>query len=111
MQNAVKVPQELNPHPGSTVADDNLVNAFGTLTLGSRGESTFFGKTARAEYFISALAPAHLGTHGANKLKRTQEPPFEGTREEVWQKIFGMLPMLHEAMDLCEVYQKHGKYM
>jgi hypothetical protein len=61
---------------------------------------------------MQALAPSQLGTRGTYALsKRIGEPAFEGTREEVGQKIFDMLPVLHEAIHLCEVYQKHGGYM
>lgn len=34
--------------------DDSLVDAFGTLMIAANGETTFLGKTARAEYLIHA---------------------------------------------------------
>ncbi|KAF5384815.1 hypothetical protein D9615_000960 [Tricholomella constricta] len=108
-------PDQLRSH--STQADDeNFVDAFGTLTLGRRGQCSFFGKTARSEYLIRALAHQQFRTNVApsrlsKQLTERSYPDPEICDPALGREIFSSLPPLSEAIHLCEIYQEHGKFM
>ncbi|KAF7964906.1 hypothetical protein HWV62_1757 [Athelia sp. TMB] len=109
--------------------DENLIDAFGTLTIASNGETTFLGKTARAEYLIYAphtLPPAKSAYSspvvdpftpcsifpnsfgmGARLLDMSETPEDE---DALAREIWARLPTWDDALALCEVYMAHGKY-
>ncbi|KAF8218975.1 hypothetical protein L208DRAFT_1345035 [Tricholoma matsutake] len=95
--------------------DESFVDAFGTLTLGRRGESSFFGQTARAELCqASSFSQSKTNTPPTRFYKRFAEPILLGpdpSVEGVGNELLKLLPQLPEAIRLCEVYREHGKYM
>lgn len=92
----------------ATAEDDALVDAFGTLAIGARGEARYFGQTARGEYLL------HASSDDSDRLFETlgepgipvTEPPDQSRIE-----MLSMLPPLSEAICLCENYQQNGKYL
>ncbi|GAW04046.1 hypothetical protein LENED_005812 [Lentinula edodes] len=110
--------------------DENLIDAFGTLSIRENGETQFLGQTARSEYLIRALAKPQKSSipisctrlsqkiiNGAHFCRDDSEPSYgnsvtsERDTYELGQEVFGLLPPLSEAIRLCEVYLEYGKYM
>ncbi|KAG6827101.1 hypothetical protein H0H92_013213 [Tricholoma furcatifolium] len=103
-------------HPRSyTEADDeNLVDAFGTLTLGARGQSSFHGSTARSEILIRALDQQQPPT--APITRRLSKAIVDASCPDVCdpaiiEEALSLLPPLSEAVRLCEIYQEYGKFL
>ncbi|KAL0575784.1 hypothetical protein V5O48_006181 [Marasmius crinis-equi] len=95
--------------------DERLVDAFGTLSIGPNGESTFLGKTARSEFLIRALLkpPTHEELECPRIPKRLVDmtcTDSDKDADEFGGEILSMLPSLSEAIRLCEVYLEYGKY-
>ncbi|RDB24336.1 putative transcriptional regulatory protein C1F7.11c [Hypsizygus marmoreus] len=99
--------------------EDSFIDAFGTLTLGHRGQCTFLGKSARSEYLLhaQALAMAQPQIRNIIPSRLTKQmtdsvfPEPEVADKALGREVFALLPPLSEAIRLCEVYQEHGKYM
>ncbi|OJA19276.1 hypothetical protein AZE42_04492 [Rhizopogon vesiculosus] len=108
---------EQPPPPSNKDNPDSFIDAFGTLTIGTRGETIFMSGTARSEYLIQP------------PLKQ-QQPPFSETFPrlskqilDAWlpgsesvsfdnglrQPVFSYLPPLSEAVRLSEIYLEWGK--
>ncbi|KAJ4470836.1 fungal-specific transcription factor domain-containing protein [Lentinula aciculospora] len=116
--------------PKTKVEDENLIDAFGTLSIRENGETQFLGQTARSEYLIRALAKPQKNTapvpgtrlsqkiiNGAHFCRDDSEPscgssisPERDTRD-LGKEVFSLLPPLSEAIRLCELYLEYGKYM
>jgi len=114
-QSSSRITPEPEAEPLSSV-EDSFVDAFGTLSLGPNGRSSYFGKTARAEYLMLALSRHQCKEPSIppRLSKQLVEPIFLGIEvpdERLAHEIFSMLPPLQEALSLCEVYQGLGKYM
>ncbi|KAK1228600.1 hypothetical protein PQX77_008350 [Marasmius sp. AFHP31] len=96
--------------------DELLVDAFGTLSIGANGESTFLGKTARSEFLIRALSkpPASEEVECpriSEKIRTATCTDSDKDPEAFGNELLSMLPSLSEAIRLCEVYLEHGKYL
>ncbi|KAF8079273.1 fungal-specific transcription factor domain-containing protein [Lyophyllum atratum] len=108
-------PQEHVQSQSTHADDENFVDAFGTLSIGLRSECCFFGKTARSEYLIRALAhqpPAKpFPPRLSQRLAELSHPELQGCDSGLGREIFSLLPTLSEAIHLCEIYQEHGKFM
>ncbi|KAG6919080.1 hypothetical protein DXG01_009333 [Tephrocybe rancida] len=92
--------------------DENFVDAFGTLTLGPRGQCIFYGRTARSE------ALGHHQTRAAPEPSRLSQQFIDASCSDsvlrnpaLVREAFSMLPPLSEAVHLCEVYQEYGKFI
>ncbi|KAF7298747.1 Zn(2)-C6 fungal-type domain-containing protein [Mycena indigotica] len=101
--------------------EENLIDAFGTLTVGPHGDSSFIGQTARTEYLVSAHSkpltktnPASFPTTTPRLPKRITDlsfPDCEVTDSDLASEVFGFLPPLSEAIRLCDIYFEHGAYL
>ncbi|KAJ3984929.1 fungal-specific transcription factor domain-containing protein [Lentinula detonsa] len=110
--------------------DENLIDAFGTLSIRENGETQFLGQTARSEYLIRALAKPQKTSgsmsstrlsqkilDGAHVCRDDSEPnygssiSFERDTHELGKEVFSLLPPLSEAIRLCELYLEFGKYL
>jgi hypothetical protein len=97
--------------------DTSVIDAFGTLAIGQRGESRFLGKTARSEYLI--FAPPRTGREPhivlprlSHRLTQTSFPESEvADTVGLGREALRMLPPLSEAVRLCEVYLEYGKFL
>jgi hypothetical protein len=92
------------------------------LTLGSFGESAFLGRTARADFLISAIGK--IEDHDMDKQPHavpTVLPPCVTNASfhdddslpplDLVQAVYSMLPSLSEATRLCDYYMKAGEWM
>ncbi|KAG1742635.1 uncharacterized protein EDB91DRAFT_1051663, partial [Suillus paluster] len=105
---------EQHPPPLNTADPDSVIDAFGTLTIGTRGETIFMSGTARSE----------------PPLKHQPKPPFSETFPRLpkqildawlpgsdsipfdnglWKPVYSYLPPLSEAVRLSEIYLEWGK--
>ncbi|KAG2107871.1 hypothetical protein BD769DRAFT_1630572 [Suillus cothurnatus] len=107
---------EQQPQLTNRADPDSVIDAFGTLTIGSRGETIFMGGTARSE----------------PPLKQQPKPPFSETFPRLskqildawlpgsdcvpvdnglWKPVYSYLPPLSEAVRLSEIYLEWGKVL
>ncbi|KAM5539954.1 hypothetical protein V8D89_006457 [Ganoderma adspersum] len=95
--------------------EEEAINAFGTLTLGNRGEARFFGQTSRTE------APERLHPF-LNKvvLPRLSQITFDEackeldvfcTNEAVAAEVLACMPTMEEALRLCDIYFENSKFL
>ncbi|TFK85568.1 hypothetical protein K466DRAFT_587982 [Polyporus arcularius HHB13444] len=97
--------------------EEDLLDAFGTLTLGPRGETRFFGQTSRSEYLIHA--PERLSTNDIRFPRLSKQLVDECNKEldvqckthEPGLEMMQYLPPLSKACQLCETFLEHGKYL
>ncbi|KAG1831964.1 hypothetical protein DFJ58DRAFT_719530 [Suillus subalutaceus] len=107
---------ERRPQSSNKADADSVIDAFGTLTIGTRGETIFMGGTARSE----------------PPLKQQPKPPFSETFPRLskqildawlpgsdsvpfdnglWKPVYSYLPPLSEAVRLSEIYLEWGKVL
>ncbi|KAJ7157332.1 fungal-specific transcription factor domain-containing protein [Mycena filopes] len=96
--------------------DESFIDAFGTLTIGLNGESSFLGQTARSEYLFRALAklpptPIVLPHRLSRRILELSTPDVEVFDEDLEREIIEHLPVLSEAMRLCNTYLEHAAYL
>ncbi|PCH34306.1 hypothetical protein WOLCODRAFT_95215 [Wolfiporia cocos MD-104 SS10] len=98
--------------------DEDILDAFGTLTLGLRGESRFFGQTSRSEYLIHAPTRSeplvltifpNLPKSLVDEANIELEVPC--TEFGVQAEIHKMLPSLSRACQLCEIFTEYGQFL
>ncbi|KAI0652601.1 fungal-specific transcription factor domain-containing protein [Trametes meyenii] len=102
--------------PTLTPDEEDILDAFGTLTLGLRGETRFFGQTSRSEYLIHAPEPLSSKTVPLPRL--SQALVDEANKEldvplrnfELGQQMCNLLPPLSQACKLCETFLEYGKF-
>ncbi|KAJ7631664.1 fungal-specific transcription factor domain-containing protein [Mycena polygramma] len=100
----------------SRTEDENFIDAFGTLTIGLNGESSFLGQTARSEYLFRALAklpptPTVFPPRLSRRIIESNFPDSEVFDEDLGREIIELLPPLSEAIRLCDTYLEHGSYL
>ncbi|KAJ7045173.1 fungal-specific transcription factor domain-containing protein [Mycena alexandri] len=106
-----------SPDPNnSRTEDESFIDAFGTLTIGLNGESSFLGQTARSEYLFRAMAkiaptPTVLPQRLSPRILELSSPDSEEFDEDIEREIVEHLPVLSEAMRLCNTYLEHGTYL
>lgn len=122
------------PHVREIKTEDegNVIDAFGTLTIGQNGEASFLGKTARSEYLIRAPAkqerpvPIHfprlskrmmeassLSSPMTSNIYDSHDQDMSSVEDvaNLEKDIVKLLPPLSEAFHLCEVYLENGKHV
>ncbi|KAI0789552.1 fungal-specific transcription factor domain-containing protein [Abortiporus biennis] len=101
-----------------TREDEEFLDAFGTLTLGLRGESRFFGQTSRSEYLLHAPESIpvcnasdfpHISPEMIEQSCMTLEIPLVNL--DIKRQLVSHLPSLSRACQLCEVFLEHGEYL
>ncbi|GJF00201.1 fungal-specific transcription factor domain-containing protein [Phanerochaete sordida] len=117
-----ELPSELEPPHAMSRDDEEFVGAFGTLTLGVRGESRYYGSTARSEFLVHGPSNggwAEFGCHKENFPRFSQLvydealKTFDTTcdvpeaRMQVWQ----LLPTLGQACRLVEIFLEIGDFL
>ncbi|THH05829.1 hypothetical protein EW145_g4510 [Phellinidium pouzarii] len=86
-----------------------LLDAFGTLSIGSDGETHYLGQTARADdsdsedCFEFGRLPREFYSY-----TWPEAPPPDGLVDE---NVLGYLPDLNEAYSLCEVYLSYAGWL
>ncbi|KAJ6520565.1 fungal-specific transcription factor domain-containing protein [Mycena sanguinolenta] len=117
------LPSEEEPGDPRT-EEENLIDAFGTLTIGSHGEANFLGQTARSEYLYRALAksqpsPTALPPRLSRRIIESCFPlpdslpdsDVDNGNTGIGREIFDLLPSLSEAIRMCDMYLEHGSYL
>ncbi|KAI0706170.1 hypothetical protein BC835DRAFT_1312763 [Cytidiella melzeri] len=113
-------PNNYAPDVPSSRDDEEFIDAFGTLTLGLRGESRFFGPTSRSEYLIHAPQGYTLPPCTLADLPRLTPQLFEEALKqweivcddpELKRQALQALPSLSEACRLCDLFLEYGEYL
>ncbi|EPQ60077.1 hypothetical protein GLOTRDRAFT_123836 [Gloeophyllum trabeum ATCC 11539] len=101
--------------------EESFIDAFGSLTIGPRGETKFFGKTARSEFLIHAnVRRPYFNTEFPALSKALLDASTSAPQcyrrsiaceEPVRRELLQALPPLSEACRLCEIFLEHGRYM
>ncbi|KAF7347219.1 Zn(2)-C6 fungal-type domain-containing protein [Mycena venus] len=104
------------PDPAQRTEEENFIDAFGTLTIGLHGESSFLGQTARSEYLFRALAktqpsPTVLPPRLSRRIIESSFPDSDVFDDELGREVFELLPPLSEAIRLCDMYLEHSPYL
>ncbi|KAI0354702.1 hypothetical protein OH77DRAFT_1425800 [Trametes cingulata] len=95
-----------------------IIDAFGTLTLGTRGEARYFGQTSRSEYLIHA--PERLAAYATPKLPHLTKLTMDQADKEldvylvgddIGEEMLRCLPTVHKAIHLCEVFFACSKFL
>ncbi|CAL1694716.1 unnamed protein product [Somion occarium] len=104
--------------PSLSPEDEEFLDAFGTLTLGLRGESRFFGQTSRSEYLIHApeyVPPCDPSTfvHLTPELVNVATGSLEMlcSDPEIKKQVLSRLPSLSRACRLCDLFVEYGDYL
>ncbi|KAI0756452.1 hypothetical protein C8Q80DRAFT_1223696 [Daedaleopsis nitida] len=103
-----------------TQADEQeVLDTFGTLTLGNRGEARYFGQTSRTEYLIHA--PERLTPFVDNlKLPRLSQMTIQEackeldvfcSNEAIGDEVLACIPTMEEALRLVEIYFECSKFI
>ncbi|KAJ7726359.1 fungal-specific transcription factor domain-containing protein [Mycena metata] len=96
--------------------DESFIDAFGTLTIGLNGESSFLGQTARSEYLLRTMTknlsvPTVIPQRLSPRILELSSADPEAFDEDIEREIIEHLPVLSEAMRLCNTYLEHAVYL
>ncbi|KAI0778886.1 hypothetical protein BD413DRAFT_512633 [Trametes elegans] len=84
----------------------------GTLTLGLRGETRFFGQTSRSEaperLSASDVILPRLSSAMADEANKELDVPLRNA--EIATELMKLLPPLSQACQLCETFIEFGKF-
>ncbi|OCH95704.1 hypothetical protein OBBRIDRAFT_830653 [Obba rivulosa] len=104
--------------PGLTQDDEQFLDAFGTLTLGLRGEARFFGQTSRSEYLIHAperpTRSIIVFPHLSDDIVREANMELDAvcTNQQMGLQLTQkLLPPLSQACHLCEIFLEFGQFV
>ncbi|ETW86659.1 hypothetical protein HETIRDRAFT_308468 [Heterobasidion irregulare TC 32-1] len=108
-----------NPTDTAGDADDEgIIEAFGTLSIGVKGDTKFYGASARSEYILqsSKLMPKLAYTSSTRLHPRIVElmcPELEGDKidPEIKRLVYAHLPPLSEACQMCETFMNLSQYI
>ncbi|PIL31283.1 transcription factor [Ganoderma sinense ZZ0214-1] len=98
--------------------EEDVLDAFGTLTLGLRGETRFFGQTSRSEYLIHAPERSTINEN-VRFPRLSKELVKEANLEldipcrskEIGIEMMKLLPPLSQACQMCETFLEYGRYV
>ncbi|KAI8981352.1 hypothetical protein BD414DRAFT_419588 [Trametes punicea] len=105
------------PDASSLSAEEvDVLDAFGTLTLGLRGQTRFFGQTSRSEYLIHA--PERLSYSDVKLPRLSKFMVDEANKEldvlltdsELAAEMLRLLPPLSQTFQQCETFMEYGKF-
>ncbi|KAG2144679.1 uncharacterized protein EDB93DRAFT_1087548, partial [Suillus bovinus] len=106
---------EQQPQISNKADADSVIDAFGTLTIGTRGETTFMGGTARSEPPLKQPKPPFSETFPrlSKQILDTWLPGSDCTLSDngLWKPVFSYLPPLSEAIRLSEIYLEWGEVL
>ncbi|KAA1467521.1 hypothetical protein DENSPDRAFT_926673 [Dentipellis sp. KUC8613] len=116
------------PSANGNSSDDELVDTFGTLSIGPTGDTRFFGATARSEFLMgvrhtightfrcsinNALPDPSIAEKKFYNVTRLDARLFnvafpdtetDGVDHELRRLVWSYLPPLDEACNLCNIY-------
>ncbi|KAI0066532.1 hypothetical protein BV25DRAFT_1988290 [Artomyces pyxidatus] len=106
-----------NPESVPEPVEEEVIDSLGTLSIGPRGDTTFYGATARGEYLLQAArtAPVRSFFECTRLHERILSVPFpeaaSNVDDEVRQMVIGHLPSLDEARALCDLFMVNATYL
>ncbi|EKM61712.1 uncharacterized protein PHACADRAFT_204880 [Phanerochaete carnosa HHB-10118-sp] len=114
-------PEQESPQAMSR-EDEEFIGAFGTLTLGVRGESRYYGSTSRSEFLVHGPGNggwAEFGCHKEDFPRFSQQVYDEALKTfdltcdipEVRIQIWQLLPTLGQACRLVEIFLDMGDFL
>ncbi|KIK94386.1 hypothetical protein PAXRUDRAFT_783296 [Paxillus rubicundulus Ve08.2h10] len=97
---------------------ETVIDAFGTLTIGTRGETTFMSSTARSE--VRLPPPIKQGRISSSLIDNPRlsrrvldawmpDNDLTPVDDELRKLVMGHLPPWSEAIRLCDIYLDWGK--
>ncbi|PIL31282.1 transcription factor [Ganoderma sinense ZZ0214-1] len=112
---------ETSPRDQETLNEDEeeVLDAFGTLTLGNRGEARFFGQTSRTEYlihaperlhpFVNKVALPRLSSVTVNEAMKELDAFCDN--EAVGEEVLSCMPSMEEALRMCDIFFENSKFL
>ncbi|KZT73240.1 hypothetical protein DAEQUDRAFT_662513, partial [Daedalea quercina L-15889] len=99
--------------PLLTEEDEEILDAFGTLTLGIRGEARFFGQTSRSEAPTRTIPTTDSFPRLSPEIVAEAQIELTIPCRHPWLKeqIHALLPSLSHACRLCEIFVEYGQYI
>jgi len=105
-------------HHDSSIHRDNIINYLGTLNIGPKGDSCFYGATARGEF---SLKTSHQ-RRDVSYFRHTRlservlsvpfpEAPPELIAPDIRQMVYSHLPLFEDARGACELFLNYSSYM
>jgi len=105
-------------HHDSSVHRDNIINYLGTLNIGPKGDSCFYGATARGEF---SLKTSHQ-KRDVSYFRHTRlservlsvpfpEAPPQLIAPDIRQMVYSHLPLFEDARGACELFLNYSSYM
>ncbi|KAI0299805.1 hypothetical protein BC826DRAFT_993439, partial [Russula brevipes] len=105
-------------HDDPSVYRDTIGSYFGTLNIGPKGSSYFYGATARGEYLLKP----YRKKHDTSYFRRTRlservllvpfpEAPPEFVAPEIREIVYGHLPPFEDARGACELFLNYSSYI
>ncbi|KAH9957554.1 fungal-specific transcription factor domain-containing protein [Lactifluus volemus] len=101
-------------HPDPSVHEADVINSFGTLSIGKKGDSCFYGATAREENTRQNFDASYFRRTRLNE--RILSVPFPEASPElippdIRQMVYGHLPPFEDARGACELFMNYSSYM
>ncbi|KAH7911612.1 hypothetical protein BJ138DRAFT_1135262 [Hygrophoropsis aurantiaca] len=91
---------------------EGVIDAFGTLTIGTRGETLFMGSSARSEPLLKKTTTLQPILPRLSKqimdawIPESELVPIDNSLRK---SVMALLPPLSEAIRLCDIYLEWGK--
>jgi hypothetical protein len=105
-------------HHDPTDNPDDIINHFGTLNIGPKGGSCFYGATARGEFLLRTSRQRRDASYfrRTRLSERVLSVPFpEASPEllapEIRQMVYDHLPRFEDARGACELFLNYSSYM
>ncbi|KAH9964107.1 fungal-specific transcription factor domain-containing protein [Russula dissimulans] len=105
-------------HYDPPVHQDDIINHLGTLNIGPKGSSCFYGATARGEFLIRTSHQQRDSSYFRHTRlsERVLSVPFPEASPEliapdVRQMVYGHLPSFEDARGACELFLNYSSYM
>ncbi|KAI1790939.1 hypothetical protein LXA43DRAFT_973323 [Ganoderma leucocontextum] len=101
--------------PPSDEGEEEVIDAFGTLALGNRGEARFFGQTSRTEAperlhpFVNQINLPKISKNTFDEA--CKELDVFCTNESVGGEVLACMPTMEEALRLCDIYFENSKFL
>ncbi|KAG1726155.1 hypothetical protein EDB19DRAFT_1897685 [Suillus lakei] len=107
---------EQQPQPSNKADADSVIDAFGTLTIGTRGETIFMSGTARSEPPLKQHPKPPFSESFPRLSKQILDAWLPGSGSApfdngLWKPVYSYLPPLSEAVRLSEIYLEWGKVL
>ncbi|KLO07236.1 hypothetical protein SCHPADRAFT_881937 [Schizopora paradoxa] len=89
------------------------LDAFGTLAIGSDGETNFLGHTARSDYLLqeSDYEDENITGRLPKEFQKYSWPEAPQPTMILDEEVLGYLPQLNEAYELCNIYLDRSKWL